>query len=182
MTPEELFALQLRKPEGATIDFKRDHYDRAKRAEFIKDVLAMANTPREDAAYIVLGVLDDRETGTKELVGLDRQEDDSYYTDLLGTDNVSPLPKLEYIPVISNNLAFGLIKIGISSDGPFLPLKKLAEGSTRGSGGCDVVPKKFSPTPLRCGSVTSGLKVSGETNRFLVASAIRPTGVPGSGL
>ena len=56
MTAEQLFQEQLTKAEGPTIDFKREHYEKAKRHEFIKDVLAMANTPREDAAWIVLGV------------------------------------------------------------------------------------------------------------------------------
>jgi predicted HTH transcriptional regulator len=139
MTAEELFREQLKKVEGPTIDFKREHYEKAKRHEFIKDVLAMANTPREEAAYIVLGVDIRRATGVKDLVGLPQQEDDTYYVNLLGPDNVSPLPKIEYIPVSFDSKLFGILKIGVSEGGPFLPTKDL-EGLKQGNGGCGGVP------------------------------------------
>ena len=48
MTEDELSQL-LRRSESETLDFKQDDYDLSiaeKRGEFIKDILAMANTPR----------------------------------------------------------------------------------------------------------------------------------------
>ena len=59
------FSQLLLKSEGSEIDFKRDVYDfsgvdlsekNAKRTAFVKDILSFANTPREESAFIVLGV------------------------------------------------------------------------------------------------------------------------------
>ena len=56
MTENELRQLMSR-GEGETLDFKADGYDPQKsRNDFINDVLAMANTPRDRPAHIVCGV------------------------------------------------------------------------------------------------------------------------------
>ena len=50
----------LDRPEGETIDFKATGYDLSdnrKKRDFAKDLASLANTPREEEAYIVLGVL-----------------------------------------------------------------------------------------------------------------------------
>lgn len=54
MTNDELQRL-LERTEAETLDFKEESYDlKGRRNEFIKDLLAMANTPREGEAHIVL--------------------------------------------------------------------------------------------------------------------------------
>lgn len=62
--------------EGQTLDFKRKRYEvvdmNRERYGFVKDVLAMANTPRGTSAHIVLGVSWTPEAGSV-VVGLDRQ-------------------------------------------------------------------------------------------------------------
>ena len=56
MTDDD-FRRILRRPECETLDFKEDVYDLKKSREaFLKDVLAIANTPREHTAHIVFGV------------------------------------------------------------------------------------------------------------------------------
>lgn len=53
MVAEDFQAL-LARPEGDTLDFKQDAYDLSvveSRNEFIKHVLAMANTPREGIGF-----------------------------------------------------------------------------------------------------------------------------------
>src|SRR5260370_11898549 len=59
------FEALAKRLEGTTIDFKRDQYDfsgpddkqkREKRAKFVKDILAMWNTPRAEPSHIVIGV------------------------------------------------------------------------------------------------------------------------------
>ena len=54
-----LFADLLKRPESETLDFKRELHDFSdpdKRTEFAKDIICLANTPRESSAYIVFGV------------------------------------------------------------------------------------------------------------------------------
>ena len=131
MTAEALFLQLVGGHEGPSLDFKASHYENAQRYAFIKDVLAMANTPRAGSCHIVLGVLHKAESGA-ELVGLDRQVDDVHYVGLLGVDNVHPLPALRYIPVTHEGRAFGILQIGISPDGPFLPLRNLGDALREG--------------------------------------------------
>ena len=55
---EQLQQLLLR-PESETLDFKSKAYDLSTewgRFALVKDVVCMANTPRDHASYIILGV------------------------------------------------------------------------------------------------------------------------------
>lgn len=61
----ELFYRLLDKGEGELIDFKRNHYFttdllkpelRKKTFDFVKDIISFANTPRNESAYILIGV------------------------------------------------------------------------------------------------------------------------------
>jgi predicted HTH transcriptional regulator len=69
---ENEFRALIGRAEGETLDFKEDGYDlQNARNAFIKDVLAMANTPRERPAHVVLGVRWTAEAGST-VVGLGR--------------------------------------------------------------------------------------------------------------
>jgi len=69
---QELFDKLLEKGEGKTIDFKERHYFETsssrnsnvkdKDSAFIKDLLAFANTVRDESAYILIGVKEDPST------------------------------------------------------------------------------------------------------------------------
>lgn len=109
----------LQKSEGEHIDFKRDIYDFSSAAkkdvryEFVKDVICMWNTPRDDAAYIVFGVKKHL-NGSYDLVGISKDLDDNDFQQKL--DNmVSPLPQIHYEPI--NNYKgknFGVLAIPIN--------------------------------------------------------------------
>ncbi|EWS63791.1 hypothetical protein Y695_02972 [Hydrogenophaga sp. T4] len=72
MTDVEFSGL-LSRGEGETLDFKVQCYDlKHGRGDLIKDILSMANTPRNGSAYIVLGVDWNPETGSR-VVGLSAQ-------------------------------------------------------------------------------------------------------------
>lgn len=61
---------RLQSNENKLIDFKECHYfaengaeidnNKPKTIDFIKDILSMANTPREESAYIVVGIANDK--------------------------------------------------------------------------------------------------------------------------
>ncbi len=45
--------------ENETLDFKAKMYDLSydsNKAKFIKDIISMANTPRDETSYIIIGV------------------------------------------------------------------------------------------------------------------------------
>ena len=68
-------------PEGPSLDFKRDQYPfvgatEREKSELLKDILAFANTPRDETAHIVIGV-EERPDGTTNVVGIASHHEDS---------------------------------------------------------------------------------------------------------
>lgn len=111
--------------EGETLDFKREEYNLQNsnsRNDFIKDILAMANTPRDECARIVLGVSWTPEHGST-VSGLVHQFDDVEFQNALGQDRVNPYPRFTYTPIEFNGKQVGVLDIPISNGGPYTPLK-----------------------------------------------------------
>jgi hypothetical protein len=120
MTTTEIFLRLIQKPEGQLLDFKSEHYNLSNeylRGNFIKDIVSMANTPREQSAYIVLGVKANPD-GTNECVGLDKAVDDSIYQNCI-RPKVNPCPLFTYTPLQSEGKHFALIEIPFQANGPF---------------------------------------------------------------
>src|SRR5262245_14030643 len=111
MTEEEFLDLAKR-PEGATLDFKAEAYRISEdwsQAALIKDVLCMANTPRQETSYIVLGVSKHADN-SYELVGLSKQFDgNDLQTQFV--DRVYPVPSFSYEPILHDGKHFGVIII-----------------------------------------------------------------------
>jgi len=119
----EEFRQLLGRSEGETLDFKEDGYDlKESRNEFIKDVLAMANTPREGPAHIVLGVRWTPESGST-VVGLRCQFDDARLQDAFGQDRAQPVPRFVYSSFEFEGKQVGVIEVVVEKNGPFLALK-----------------------------------------------------------
>ena len=122
ITPQR-FRQLLEQSEGETLDFKENVYDLAQsRNAFIKDVLSMANTPRTDSAYIVLGVRWSSDSGST-IVGIDRQVDDVHFQNAFGQGRVQPIPRFTYTPIVVNGRHVGVVEIPIQRTGPFTPIK-----------------------------------------------------------
>jgi predicted HTH transcriptional regulator len=90
---EQEFEALLARMEDATLDFKAKEYELSyepDKARFIKDILAMANTPREGNAYIVLGVRKEP-NGNYELRGItatiDEENDQSQLTERVHSES-----------------------------------------------------------------------------------------------
>jgi len=122
LTKDE-FRQTIARAEGETLDFKQEGYDlQGSRNAFIKDVLAMANTPREEPARIVLGVRWTPEAGST-VLGLSQQYDDVEFQNALGQDRVQPRPRFTYTPVEFEGKQVGVLEIPIGNDGPYTPVK-----------------------------------------------------------
>jgi predicted HTH transcriptional regulator len=121
---EQELELLLSSMEGPTLDFKAKAYDFSYEpdgAKFIKDILCMANTPREKPSYIILGVKK-KTDGSYELWGVDKHPDDDTVQSQF-TERVRPIPTLTYDTFIYKGKSFGIIEIPPQHIGPHLPLK-----------------------------------------------------------
>ena len=97
---ENLFRKLIGQKESETLDFKESGYDLSEnrgRNDFIKDLIAMANTPRDQSAHIIFGVRwTPKEDST--VVGLKQQFDDAELQRALG-NRVQPNPRFIYTPL-----------------------------------------------------------------------------------
>ena len=122
---ESEFRDLIQRPESDILDFKQQGYvlsDNKSRLDFIKDVLAMANTPRTQPAHIVLGVKWTPEHGA-EMLGLDTQIDDVKFQGAIGTGWTQPKPRFIYKPILMDGRHFGVVEVEVSREGPFTSLK-----------------------------------------------------------
>ena len=106
-------------------DFKSEMYRfdiDEKKSEFIIDILSMANTPREDAAYIVIGVKLSN-NGSRELKSIVDHCDDADLHEYLNRAGVNPRPEFTYHPVEIDGGRLGIIEIRPAKMGPYLATK-----------------------------------------------------------
>lgn len=119
------FQTLLARAEGETVDFKSEAYDLSDssgRNDFIKDLLSFANTPRRSTANIVLGVQWKPETGSQ-VIGMQRQLDDTEFQNALSDGRVQPRPTFRYIPYQYASKQVGVIEIDIGKSGPYTPTR-----------------------------------------------------------
>lgn len=115
---EEKFDELLTRPESQLVDFKREfnlfgggrEEEKIKRAKFVKDIISMRNTPREEPAYIVYGV-DCPHDSDKELHPLSEIPDESILQNKLSTKWCDPVPEFDVVPVKHDGGSFIYIEI-----------------------------------------------------------------------
>lgn len=128
----------LSQSEGPTLDFKEEPHGIAndgKKAEFIKDILAMANTPRENDSYIIIGVRKTQD-GRKQIKGVNSHPDDATLQDILNNAAIQPSKPLFYYHdhLEIEGKSIGVIEIPKEENrniGPFCCGKKFAGLETR---------------------------------------------------
>lgn len=124
---ESEFIRLLTCPEGESLDFKLDYFELKKgRDSIVKDILAMANTPRTVTAYIVLGVSCTPEKGT-EIVGLQTQHDDNDFQATVGDGLLVPTPKFLYSALVVSGKQVGVLEIPVDANGPYTSTKDLGK-------------------------------------------------------
>ena len=116
----------LNRTEGSnSLDFKVQQYklnSEWQTSGFIKDIVSMANTPRHESAYIVIGVAETKGRPTQ-LVGTHEHVDPSEIDRQL-QDRVNSVPSVEYHVVEHEGHALGIYEIKLDYSGPFVATKK----------------------------------------------------------
>lgn len=112
----------LKLSEGKDLDFKStavrldtDYH----KAKFVRNIICMANTPRDGSAFIIIGVVCNRD-GTKNLVDVPEHPDDNILQQLVAS-RVGTAPQFQYRPVTYNGRSLGIIEIFPYKGGPFIP-------------------------------------------------------------
>ncbi len=120
---EQLQQLLFR-PESETLDFKSKAYDLSTewgRFALVKDVVCMANTPRDHASYIILGV-ECPPFGKCIVHGVESHPDDELLHSQF-TERVYPIPSFRYLKCDVGEKTLGVIEIPPSRNGPSAPLR-----------------------------------------------------------
>jgi predicted HTH transcriptional regulator len=127
LTEENLtiFKQLIQQQESEVLDFKCIPYnlsDDKKQLDLVKDVVCMYNTPREQDAYILLGV--GQSNGTVELTGIDEYPHQSHLdlsnlqAPFLVKYKIEPFPRFTIDIIYFENRRFGIIKIPVNKNGP----------------------------------------------------------------
>ena len=108
--------------ESDELDFKSEEYNLTNnhgRSRFIKDILALANTPRSNPAHILLGVLEQsgKVVGTPGVTG----HPDEAELGRIVAGRVRPTPNFSYRQIEYDGREFGLIEIPVEQPGIILP-------------------------------------------------------------
>src|SRR3990172_8110601 len=127
------FERLINRAESDTIDFKATSYQfggqdphdtERRRADFVKDIICMANTPRDQPANIVLGIRKPPDASF-ELIGIPSFVDENELQQQLG-QWVYPHPRLLYEPVSYHGRQFAVIQLPVDRTvGPFFPLREV---------------------------------------------------------
>ena len=123
MINEQQFLSLLQRMEDETLDFKARGYDltdEGSRFSFVKDVLCMANTPRDTTSFIVLGVKKYAD-GSYDLPGIETHLDEADLQSQF-TTRTAPIPDFTYLPILYCGKRFGIITIRPTRMGPYLPI------------------------------------------------------------
>ena len=121
---DDQFRQLLGRAESETLDFKETGYELSDirgRNAFIKDLVALANTPREQSAHIIFGVRWTPNTGST-VVGLECQFDDAELQKALG-HWVQPNPRFTYTPFEFDGKQVGVLEVPLETNGPYTPTK-----------------------------------------------------------
>lgn len=122
MNDTELIDELLQRVEGSDLDFKSTHLridEPYLKTHFIKDLISMANTPRDGSAHIIYGVTC-KPDGTKKIVGVTEHPDDASLQQLVAS-RVEPVPKFHYRPVTHSSTSLGIIEIFLQRERIFIP-------------------------------------------------------------
>ena len=114
----------LSSTETSICDFKQQIYamdEERGRISFLKDILCMANTVREESAYIVIGV--QQQDGYNYFQNVDTSVDENSFLTFLKS-NIGPRPPIfSYYHFRYKKYILGIIEVGVGTEGPYYSMK-----------------------------------------------------------
>ena len=125
---QQLIQRLLSRMEGETLDFKRDQYpleSGEQKSKFVQDLICMANTPRDESAYILIGV-EDKNGRAGALHGSSEHPDPSVFQNLI-VGNTNPSLRFSYRTVEYLGVVLGLFEIPMSWDVPVMASKRIGK-------------------------------------------------------
>ena len=126
MTDDQLLIERLlSRMEGETLDFKRDQYrleSEQQKSEFVKDIIAMANTPRDEPAYILIGV-EDNDGRPGALRGSSEHHDPAVFQDLV-VGHTNPPLRLSYRTIAYFGVVLGLFEVPLNQEIPVMASRR----------------------------------------------------------
>ena len=122
MEDQQLVENLLNRQESDDLDFKAGQYNldsHRNKSKFIKDIVAMANTPRSGPAYILVGVQEEagQVTGTIEV----SDHHDEAKLGSIVSGKVEPTPRFTYRQILYDGVKLGLIEIPCDQPVPIMP-------------------------------------------------------------
>ena len=126
------FGSLLRRAEGETLDFKASSYDLSSdygKFSLVKDVISLANTPRDEDSFIVIGVKRHADS-TSDLRGCSAHADEADLQSQF-VERIYPIPRFTYEIVPYDGKHFGLIRVFCVRVGPCVPLRDYGDGLRR---------------------------------------------------
>ena len=122
MEDRQLIESLLKRQESDDLDFKSGQYDLANnygKSKFIKDIVAMANTPRSGPAYILVGV-QEQSGKARDAAGVTDHPDEAMLGSIV-SGKVDPAPRFTYRQIVYDGVKLGLIEIPCDQPVPIMP-------------------------------------------------------------
>lgn len=122
MEDQKLIEKLLNRQEADDLDFKSGQYDLdndKNKSKFIKDIVAMANTPRSSPAYILVGVQEQSGQVTSTIEVSDHHDPAKLGSIVSG--KVEPSPRFTYRQIEFDGVELGLFEIPCEQPAPIMP-------------------------------------------------------------
>ena len=122
MDDQKLIENLLNRQESDDLDYKSGQYNFASnhgKSRFIKDIVAMANTPRSGLAYILVGVQE--QSGKVRTTTEVTDHPDEAMLGSIITGKVEPTPRFRYRQIVYDGVTLGLIEIPCNQPVPIMP-------------------------------------------------------------
>ncbi len=122
MEDRQLLESLLLRQESDDLDFKSGQYNFKShhgKSRFIKDIIAMANTPRSGPAYILVGV-QEQSGKVRSTMGVSDHPDEAMLGSIV-SGKVEPMPRFAYRQIVHNGCELGLIEIPRDQPVPIMP-------------------------------------------------------------
>lgn len=127
--------------EGYLVDFKQEEYllgKYPKKHEFLKDISAMANHPKDEDKYIIIGAVE-KNGMADSLMDIPKLTDQAQYQEYLNA-YIEPAITFEYKPIIFKGKQLAYFRIFDNKNRPYL-FKKAVQ-MPKGNGGNQMVFKE----------------------------------------